>query len=173
MIPPKQYNFRYLPLFGVQAHRPPPVSNDGHSPGPHIDRSMSHRRIQGSGLHHREYHQYIQPFYSLISHCNAAICSTIVFAEANERSSILNAIRNRYSVAVDTISTEYRLVGEHRLQKYACFLMENYFPVHDRQAALDGELMCQYVADNATKEELELISARADRLMKKYIQIAE
>ena len=104
---------------------------------------------------------------------NAAICSTIVFAEANERSSILNAIRNRYSVAVDTISTEYRLVGEHRLQKYACFLMENYFPVHDRQAALDGELMCQYVADNATKEELELISARADRLMKKYIQIAE
>ena len=40
-------------------------------------------------------------------------------------------------------------------------------------APLDGELMCQYVADNATKEELELISARADRLMKKYIQIAE
>ena len=103
--------------------------------------------------------------------CNAAICSTIVFAEKNERVAILQAVRDRYSVAVDTISAEYRLVGEYRLQKYACFLMENYFPTHDRQAAIDGELMVQYVAGNATAEEVNLISARADKLMKKYIKI--
>ena len=101
---------------------------------------------------------------------NADICSTIVFAEANERTAILDAIRGRYSVAVDTISKEYRLVGEFRLQKYAAFLMENYFPVHDRQAAMDGELMFQYVNGNATKEELTLISARAQAMHKKYFQ---
>ena len=64
---------------------------------------------------------------------NAAICSTVVFAKENERAAILEAIKEKYSVAVDTISAEYRLVGEFRLQKYASFLMENYFPVHDRQ----------------------------------------
>lgn len=100
---------------------------------------------------------------------NSDICSTIVFAKANERASIIRAIKDRYSVAVDTISKEYRLVGEFRLQKYAAFLMENYFPVHDRQAAMDGEMMFQYVNGEATKEEVELLSARAGRLMKKYI----
>ncbi|MBO5778334.1 MAG: hypothetical protein J6R82_02070 [Clostridia bacterium] len=103
---------------------------------------------------------------------NSDICSTIVFAKANERGEILSAIKDRYSLAVDTISKEYRLVGEFRLQKYGAFLMENYFPLHDRQAALDGELMYQYVIGNATNQEVELIAARADRLMKKYIQIS-
>lgn len=102
---------------------------------------------------------------------NSDICSTIVFAPINERKAILSAIKDHYSVAVDTISKEYRLVGEFRLQKYGAFLMENYFPIHDRQAAMDGELLYQYVNGNATKEEVELISARAERLMKKYIQI--
>lgn len=102
---------------------------------------------------------------------NTAICSTIVFAKENERASIIGAIKDRYSVAVDTISIEYRLVGEHRLQKYASFLMENYFPVHDRQAEMDGELMFQYINNNATKEEVDLISARAEKLMKKYIMV--
>ena len=104
---------------------------------------------------------------------NSAICSTIVFAENNERESILQAIRDKYSIAVDTISAEYRLVGEYRLQKYACFLMENYFPVHDRQAALDGEMLIQYVGGNATKDEVEAVSARAERFMKKFVLLAD
>ena len=103
---------------------------------------------------------------------NAAICSTIVFAKENGRAAILDAIREKYSVAVDTISAEYRLVGEFRLQKYASFLMENYFPVHDRQAAMDGELMFQYATGNATAQELELIAARAQALQEKYIRLA-
>ncbi len=122
---------------------------------------------------------------------NAAICSTVVFAPANERGSILNAVRQGYSVAVDTASSDifphledvrilphretisaptvYRLVGEFRLQKYASFLMENYFPLHDRAAAVDGELMFQYINGNATAPELEAIAANAERLTKKYI----
>lgn len=96
-------------------------------------------------------------------------CHTVVFAKENERAEILSAIKDRYSVAIDTISAEYRVVGEYRLQKYAAFLMENYFPLHDKQAALDGEIMFRYVTGTADKTELDLISAKAEKLMKKYI----
>lgn len=85
-----------------------------------------------------------------------AICSSIVFARANDRASVVQAIRSGYSVAVDTISAEYRLVGEYRLQKYAAFLMENYFPLHDRLASVDGEVMREYCMGEANAEELHI-----------------
>ena len=108
---------------------------------------------------------------SCSSNRNWDICSTILFAKTNTREDILQAVKDKYSVAVDTISKEYRLVGEFRLQKYACFLMENYFPIHDKQAAIDGELTYRYAIGNATKEELELIASRAEKLMQQYIFI--
>lgn len=101
---------------------------------------------------------------------NYNICSTIVFATKNERLEIIDAVKQRYSVAVDTISKEYRIVGEYRLQKYATFLMETYFPIHDEQALIDGMLMGKYALKEATKSEVELIGARAKALMKKYIK---
>ena len=103
---------------------------------------------------------------------NWDICSTIVFAKSNARKDILDAVKEKYSVAVDTISKEYRLVGEYRLQKYAAFLMERYFPIHDQQTLVDGELMYQYVIGNATKAEVELIGKRAEALLKKYIRLS-
>ncbi len=108
---------------------------------------------------------------SVSSNRNYDVCSTIVFAKSNERADILDGVREKYSVAVDTISKEYRLVGEYRLQKYASFLMERYFPIHDQQALIDGELMYEYAARNATKEEVERIGERAKRLREKYIRI--
>ena len=47
--------------------------------------------------------------------------------------------------------------------------MERYFPIHDQEALIDGELMYQYAIGNATKEEVELIAKRAKRLREKYI----
>ena len=110
---------------------------------------------------------------STASNRNWDICSTIVFAKSNARRDILDAVQEKYSVAVDTISKEYRLVGEYRLQKYASFLMEHYFPLHDQQALIDGELMYQYVVGNATKEEVELIGGRAKKFLQKYIRRIE
>jgi len=101
---------------------------------------------------------------------NRDICSTIVFAHKNDRKDILTAIKERYSVAVDSISKEFRLVGEHRFQKYACFLMENFYPIHDRQAAVDGEVMRQYYVGDADSDELSTVSLKAEKLMKKYIR---
>lgn len=103
------------------------------------------------------------------SNRNWDICSTIVFAKSNTRGDILDAVKEKYSVAVDTISKEYRLVGEYRLQKYAAFLMEYYFPIHNQQTLIDGELMYQYAIGNATKEEVQQIGQRAEKLLQKYI----
>ena len=109
---------------------------------------------------------------STSSNRNWDICSTIVFARSNQRKDILTAVKEKYSVAVDTISKEYRLVGEYRLQKYASFLMERYFPIHDQQTLVDGELMYQYAIGNATKTEVELVGKRAEALLKKYIRLS-
>ncbi len=99
---------------------------------------------------------------------NGHICSTIVFADKNERESLLTAIKDKYSVAVDTISKEYRLVGPFRLQKYASFLWENYFPVHDRAAVLDGEMMRQYFLGEASAEDVKLLADKSKALFDKY-----
>ena len=101
---------------------------------------------------------------------NADICSTIVFARKNERSDIVDSIRDRYSVAVDSISKEYRLVGEFRFQKYASFLMENYFPIHDRAAAVDGEIMRRYFLGDESAETLSSFADRAGAFIRKYIR---
>ncbi len=101
---------------------------------------------------------------------NRDICSTIVFAHENDRADIVASIKDRYSVAVDSISREYRLVGEHRFQKYASFLMENWYPVHDRLAAVDGEIMRQYIHGEATGEELALWKKKNDAMFAKYFK---
>ncbi|MBQ8512693.1 MAG: hypothetical protein IJ497_08775 [Clostridia bacterium] len=102
---------------------------------------------------------------------NSDICSTIVFAHKNERGDIVQSIKDRYSVAVDSISAEFRLVGEHRFQKYACFLMENFYPIHDRQTAVDGEIMRQYLMGDATAEEMAYTTAKSARMWEKYFMV--
>ena len=82
----------------------------------------------------------------------------------------MQSIKDRYSVAVDSISKEYRLVGEFRFQKYASFLMENYFPIHDRAAAVDGEIMRRYYLGEEDADLLSSFADRADAFRSKYIR---
>lgn len=100
------------------------------------------------------------------------ICSTIVFAPENTKDGLTSSIKDRYSVAVDTISKEFRLVGSLRLQKYACFLMNCYFPLHDKLCNIEGQYMRQYAAgEEKTKARLDLIADDVTELMKKYIAV--
>ena len=99
---------------------------------------------------------------------NGRICSTIVFAHKNECEDIKASILDRYSVAVDTISAEYRLVGEFRFQKYANFLMENWYPLHDRLCAADGEIMREYFFGEADASEVAAMHRKADRMFARY-----
>ena len=75
-------------------------------------------------------------------------------------------------IAVDTISEEFRLVGEPRLVRYGCFLLKNYFPLHDELCAEEGRLMRQYVIGTSEEREeaaamLKVIHGRMKRLREK------
>jgi len=104
---------------------------------------------------------------------NAFICATIVFAPECERTQLIQSIKDYYSVAVDTISTEFRLVGEGRFIRYGCFLLKNYFPLHDELCYEEGRLMKQYATGTAEEKEdaarmLAALCGRVEKLRAKY-----
>ena len=103
---------------------------------------------------------------------NALICSTIVFAKENTPCGIISAVKEKYSIAVDTISAEYRLVGDFRLMRYASFLMENYFPLHDLACKTEGYFMNRYVAnDPLASEVLKMLKGQIPAMQKKYFNV--
>ncbi|MGN1095525.1 MAG: PHP domain-containing protein [Eubacteriales bacterium] len=103
------------------------------------------------------------------ANANRLVANTIVFAKENTRDAIVSAVKAGYSVAVDGIPAEKRYVGIFRLIKYACFLMENYFPLHDKLCAEEGLLMRDYCfGDTAAGDKLNEICGSVPMLRKKY-----
>lgn len=102
----------------------------------------------------------------------ALICSTIVFAKENTREGLIEAIKDKYSLAVDTISTEYRLVGDFRLVRYAAFLMEEYFPLHDLACQCEGYYMNQAIHSPETAlPVLKAMKGQIPAMQKKYFAV--
>ena len=107
--------------------------------------------------------------HSSINNRNAFICSTMVFSPANECEAIIDSIKNYYSIAIDGISTEFRLVGDFRLARYATFLLQDYFPLHDDLCYEEGRAMKDYACGiEGAKETLEFISGRIKKQREKY-----
>jgi len=107
------------------------------------------------------------------SNRNSMICSTIIFARECERRELIDSVKKFHSVAVDTISEEFRLVGESRYVRYGCFLLKYFFPLHDALCAEEGRLMKQYVTGTAeekaeAKALLTAINGRMKRQREKY-----
>ena len=103
---------------------------------------------------------------------NSLICSTIVFAKENTREGLVSAIKDKYSVAVDTISTEYRLVGDFRWIRYGAFLMENYFPIHDEVCRAEGHILRRHFAgDKQATAILAAMKGQMPALQKKYFDL--
>lgn len=122
------------------------------------------------------------------SHCSvnnpkAQIGKTIVFSPENEKNNLITSIKNFYSVAVDNLGEEYkllgkmqnlkldyRLVGETRLIKYSAFLLENYFDLHDELCFEEGNLMKEYscTGSEESKKGLNNIAGRTKKLQQKY-----
>ena len=66
---------------------------------------------------------------------------TIVFSKENTEESILNAVRDKRTVAVEIIDGKiYKCYGTLRYIKYAHFLGKYVFPQHDQEAYLEGLL---------------------------------
>ena len=78
--------------------------------------------------------------------CEYTAASTVVFAENDD---ILSAVRDKYSVAVESVTGEQmRVYGKRRLVFYTHFLLQNYFPLHDELCAVSGTNLCQYFMGN-------------------------
>ena len=102
---------------------------------------------------------------------NAYVSSTIVFSPENTREALIASIKDFYSAAVDGISKEFRIVGEMRFVRYACFLMQEYFPLHDELCFEEGRLMKAYACgDESAAEDLKHISGRMKRQREKYFK---
>lgn len=105
------------------------------------------------------------------SNPKALICSTIVFAKENTRENIIDEIKSYHSVAVDTISKEFRLVGDIRLVRYASFLVKNFYPMQKKIAAREGSLMKTYLRLPAVGKSLLARNFGAEaRLMKAFFE---
>ena len=74
--------------------------------------------------------------------------STLVFAKDGD---IIGAVRDHYSVAVETLQGEKaRVYGKRRLVWYAHFLLENYYPVHDELCSISGVFMADFAKGDET-----------------------
>lgn len=107
--------------------------------------------------------------HSCVHNRNALIASTIVFAPENERKSLISSIKDLYSVAVDSISTELRLVGETRFVRYGSFLLREFFPLHDELVYEEGRAMKDYACgDDDAAKILTAINGRMKKQREKY-----
>lgn len=95
---------------------------------------------------------------------------TIVFATANKKEALFEAIRNQYSIAVESRYNEsYRVHGDYRLTSYALFLLREYFPLHDELCFEEGRAMLGYLRQEPDALTLlELTQKRTERLLEKY-----
>ena len=107
--------------------------------------------------------------HSSVNNRGSHIASTMVFSPENTTEQLIASIKDKYSVAVDTISTEFRLVGDLRLSKYACFLLNEFFPLHNDLCFEEGRAMKDYVCGvEGAKETLEFIGGRMKKQREKY-----
>lgn len=107
--------------------------------------------------------------HACVDNDEAFVASTIVFAFENTREGLVSAIKDMYSVAVDSISKEHRLVGETRFIRYGDFLLREFFPLHDELVFEEGRLMKDYVCgDESAIDILRAINGRMKKQREKY-----
>ena len=107
--------------------------------------------------------------HSTINNPGWNVGATMVFAPENERKSLIESIKDKYTVCIDNISREPRLAGDFRFVQFGRFLLEYYFPLHDELCFEEGRLMKDYrCGDEKAAELLNILHGRVEALQKKY-----
>ena len=112
------------------------------------------------------------------SHCTDpggtlfGISRTVLFAKDTEFDSIVEAIKNGYSTAVEHPHGESTHVyGPYRLVKYVRFLLNYYFPGHDELCVEEGRLMREYaLGDAEAGAALRALHGRTDRYRERTLR---
>lgn len=91
---------------------------------------------------------------------------TLVFAPDRSEESILSAICDGRSVAVNAVGDPARIQGPYRFVKFARFLLDNYYPVYMRLCHGQGVVMAEYPANSApdieTAQLLQTLNNRSE-----------
>ncbi len=100
---------------------------------------------------------------------------TVVFAKDTEFNSVCGAIKDMYSVAIEQrYGEEERVFGSYRMVKYAIFLLEHYFPLHNELCAEEGVLMREYIlGDKSAGEALSALSGRVAKYSERILRGAK
>ena len=96
---------------------------------------------------------------------------SVVFATANTKDDIIDAVKSGLSVAVERYEgNSPRVHGDYRLVSYAIFLLSEYFPLHQEICREEGRLMRKlaYAGEKDAIAELEQKSGRVDCMRRKY-----
>lgn len=97
---------------------------------------------------------------------------TICFAKENENDSIIAAVKDGMSVAVEATDDEYarhyRCYGSLRLVNYAQFLLRTYFPAMARMEQGEGVAMRAYAIGEADAPLIELQAQLADNFRQRF-----
>ena len=117
-------------------------------------------------------HSSTEYYREILKH-NNLLASTIVFAKENTREDIIQSIKDYYSVAVDHIEGPYHLVGDYRFVRYASFLLEHYFPVHDLACKAEGYYAKLWLTqgDERAKSVLDALKGQIPDMQKKYFEV--
>lgn len=92
---------------------------------------------------------------------------TIIFSRDLDLESIKDSVKDCFSVAIEQYPGEaFRIHGPFRLVKYADFLMNEYFPLHDPLCFEEGRLMKDYACGiNEALPLLKLMQGRTAGLL--------
>ncbi len=97
---------------------------------------------------------------------------TLVFAPNRNEESLLDAICNGRSVAVNAAGDPERVQGPYRYVKFARFLLDNFFPLYRRLCHAQGVLMSEYPTETAPDPEtidlLHALNQRAEAFAKDF-----
>ncbi len=95
---------------------------------------------------------------------------TVVLSKSNSLDDVIPAIKSLNSVAIQAVQGEsMHAYGSFRLVKYVCFLLKEYFPVHDGICRQEGELMLRYAAgDGKAAKILSHLKGGVQNLMDRY-----
>ena len=89
---------------------------------------------------------------------------TLVFAPNRSEESLLDAICNGRSVAVNAVGDPERVQGPYRFVKFARFLLDNYYPSYRRLCHSQGVVLSDYPADGSVDQEtINLLDALSQR----------
>ncbi|MBQ7638249.1 MAG: PHP domain-containing protein [Clostridia bacterium] len=112
---------------------------------------------------HRRYHRWDYE-------CSFNEVYSIAFLKEKSLEGFKEALKSGFTCAVESYqAASERVTATYRLTKYALFLLDRYFPLHDELCFEEGRLMRDaYLGDENAVSMLKSISGRIERLNKRF-----